>query len=65
MPVQFRPGVDGTQPDAPFVSCGFFSEEQVYEYACHEANYAMIGVLRGARLLESEWVPPEAGEASH
>ena len=35
------------------------SDEQVYEYACHEGNYAMPGVLRGARLLESEWVPPE------
>ncbi len=27
----------------------------VYEYACHEANYAMGNMLRGARLLESEW----------
>jgi hypothetical protein len=26
----------------------------VYEYACHEGNYAMGGILRGARLLESE-----------
>lgn len=30
------------------------SDERVYEYACHEGNYAMGGILRGARLLESE-----------
>ncbi|HUP22546.1 MAG TPA: hypothetical protein VNB06_06350 [Thermoanaerobaculia bacterium] len=30
------------------------SEERVYEYACHEGNYAMEGILRGARLLEAE-----------
>ena len=26
-----------------------------YEYACHEGNYAMGNMLRGARLLEQEW----------
>jgi len=30
------------------------SEERVYEYACHEANYALEGILKGARLLEAE-----------
>ncbi|MFV2090348.1 MAG: hypothetical protein ACC642_06820, partial [Pseudomonadales bacterium] len=30
------------------------SNERVYEYACHEANYAMGNILRGARLLEKE-----------
>ena len=30
------------------------SEEKVYEYACHEGNYSIGGILRGARLLESE-----------
>jgi hypothetical protein len=25
---------------------------QIYEYACHEGNYAMEGILRGARLAE-------------
>ncbi len=30
----------------------------VYEYACHEGNYAMGNVLRGARLLESEYDQP-------
>ena len=30
---------------------------QMYEYACHEGNYAMGNILRGARLLEREWQP--------
>ena len=30
------------------------SDQPVYEYACHEANYAMGNILRGARLLEAE-----------
>jgi hypothetical protein len=31
------------------------NDSKVYEYACHEGNYAMGNILRGARLLESEW----------
>ena len=27
---------------------------KVYEYACHEGNYAMGNIMRGARLLEEE-----------
>ena len=27
--------------------------EPIYEYACHEGNYGMIGILAGARRLES------------
>jgi hypothetical protein len=30
------------------------SDEHIYEYACHEGNYAMGNILRGARLLERE-----------
>jgi len=30
------------------------SEERIWEYACHEGNYAMGNILRGARLLEKE-----------
>jgi hypothetical protein len=26
---------------------------QIYEYACHEGNYAMVGILHGARLQEA------------
>jgi hypothetical protein len=28
------------------------SDGPIYEYACHEANYAMAGILRGARVRE-------------
>ena len=34
----------------PWVATG----EQVFEYACHESNYSMQGILAGARLLEVE-----------
>jgi hypothetical protein len=30
------------------------SQEHLYEYACHEANYAMKDILSGARVLESQ-----------
>ncbi len=30
------------------------TDDRVYEYACHEGNYAMEGILRGARILEAE-----------
>ena len=30
------------------------SEDRVYEYACHEGNHAMGGVMRGARVLERD-----------
>ena len=30
------------------------SDGPIYEYACHEANYAMTGILRGARAQEKE-----------
>src|SRR5579864_8506902 len=30
------------------------TDEPIYEYACHEANYALGDVLRGARLREAE-----------
>jgi hypothetical protein len=29
------------------------TDEQMYEYACHEGNYAMGNILRGARLKET------------
>ena len=32
------------------------SNELIYEYACHEANYALEGVLKGARFQEKQ--PP-------
>ena len=30
------------------------SEEQIFEYACHEGNHSMGNIMRGARLLERE-----------
>jgi hypothetical protein len=30
------------------------TDGRMYEYACHEGNYAMLNMLKGARLLESE-----------
>ncbi len=30
------------------------SDQRVYEYACHEANYSFRGILGGARVLETE-----------
>ena len=40
------------------------SEEKVYEYACHEGNYSMGGILRGARLLEREAVQSDSAGGS-
>lgn len=34
----------------------------MYEYACHEANYAMGGILSGARLREKEEAAAKAGK---
>ena len=31
------------------------STERVFEYACHEGNYALGNIMRGARLLEKDW----------
>jgi hypothetical protein len=28
------------------------TDDRIYEYACHEGNYAMTGMLRGARRAE-------------
>jgi hypothetical protein len=33
----------------------------LYEYACHEGNYAMPGILAGARELESKGIKPSMG----
>ncbi len=36
-------------------------KELVYEYACHEGNYAMRGILGGARNLEAQGITPTEG----
>lgn len=38
------------------------SSEKMFEYACHEGNYAMGGILRGARLHERENLAATSGE---
>jgi hypothetical protein len=35
--------------------------ENVYEYACHEGNHAMEGILGGARSLEARGLPNKQG----
>mgnify|MGYP001197828877 FL=1 len=40
------------------------TQDKVYEYACHEGNYAMGNILRGARILESEYGGLRASVAS-
>ena len=37
------------------------TDTRVYEYACHEGNYAMEGILKGARLLEREALAETGG----
>lgn len=36
-------------------------EESIYEYACHEGNYAMEGILSGARLYEAKGLENKQG----
>jgi hypothetical protein len=36
-------------------------EEHIYEYACHEGNHAMGGILGGARSLEAKGLPNKQG----
>ena len=39
-----------------------FTKDQIYEYACHEGNYAMRGILAGAREAEREGKAPSGGD---
>ncbi|REJ77149.1 MAG: hypothetical protein DWQ36_17735 [Acidobacteria bacterium] len=39
------------------------TDGKVFEYACHEGNYAMGNILRGARILEREALENGAGES--
>ena len=36
------------------VSSGKRASDKVFEYACHEGNYALGNIMRGARLLEAD-----------
>jgi hypothetical protein len=33
----------------------------MFEYACHEGNIGLAGILAGARRLNTQRVPPDAG----
>ena len=48
---------DPTVWEAPFTGEYAWprSPNKVFEYACHEANYALEGIMKGARLLEAEF----------
>jgi len=37
------------------------AEGNIFEYACHEGNYALPGILAGARKAEAEGKTPDAG----
>jgi hypothetical protein len=37
------------------------SSERMYEYACHESNYALGGILRGARVQEADKAASQTG----
>ena len=40
------------------------TDQRNYEFACHEGNYAMGNMLRGARILEKEWLARDAAGPS-
>ena len=39
-----------------------FSDVPMYEYACHEGNYGLLNILRGAREDEREAAMAEAAQ---
>ena len=52
-----------TEPWSGHYAWQWKPQDKVYEYACHEGNYAMGNILRGARLLESEYQDPQTPAA--
>ena len=54
--------VEDSDYEAPFTGSLPWpqTDKRLYEYACHEGNYAMGNMLRGARLLEREWREEQA-----
>ena len=38
------------------------TDEKLYEYACHEGNYSLGGMLRGARQKEAEDAAKKTGK---
>lgn len=61
VPMDGRPQLELTLNDPaawtqpwPFMIRLKRSDGQLYEYACHEANYSMTGILAGARADEAK-----------
>ncbi len=56
---------DPTLWDAPWGGEYEFAalNDKMYEYACHEGNYAMHGILSGARVQEAKAAAAEAAKA--
>ncbi len=40
------------------------TEDRLFEYACHEGNYAMGNMLRGARILEADKIKAEGTKSA-
>ena len=40
------------------------TNEPIYEYACHEGNYGMMGILAGARAADAEDARSKTGSGS-
>jgi hypothetical protein len=38
------------------------TDSHIFEYACHEGNYALTDILKGARLREKEQVAAKAAK---
>ena len=38
------------------------TDGKIYEYACHEGNYALTDILKGARLREKEMAAAKAAK---
>ena len=49
-----RATCDPNDATRPWEGWATATEDKVFEYACHEGNYAMGNILRGARLAERE-----------
>ena len=57
VPVGVVGPVSGVAPAGQRVAAGYRlkrTDDQIYEYACHEGNRAMVGILAGARLEEKK-----------
>jgi hypothetical protein len=59
-PTQSEQGQIPLSPQGKVTENSFRPQSRTYEYACHEGNYAMEGILSGARKLEREQAAAKA-----